>query len=229
MVAYLVIFLHGCILLWRRLFLLPWSLLFTNDIILIPFSTLVSFPPPFFFVISSMRAVATLLLQDVSCAVPYATTFITMQARDMVDKGICAWVANIRLSSIITQQVFESSRYNITVSLPTLDTHTRHERQATANIYVCARFVLYCRLLCLFFQICENELSWCFALCPISQFVTEQLRVLHNFHKFHESYFFFFMQKFFSCMLMEPSAEVIGASFEVVEISMDSTETSSFQ
>ena len=67
-------------------------------------------------------------------------------------------------------------------SLPSLDSsikHTRGTNDKRQLTYTFARIFFYlvdCPVM--FFQTCENELFWRFALCEISQFVTERLRVL---------------------------------------------------
>ena len=89
-------------------------------------------------------------------------------------------------------------------SLPSLDSsisHTRDTSDKRQLPYTFARF-FFCYLVdCpvfFFFRICENELSWCFAHCSISQFVTERLCVFTQFsHVSRILTYIFFIKMFF--------------------------------
>ena len=85
-------------------------------------------------------------------------------------RNLCVWLLLV-FASTITYQVFESSRYNLMFSLPSLDssiTHTRDtsgKRRITYTKYFAGFFFYLVDCPVFFFFFCENELFRCFALC----------------------------------------------------------------
>ena len=86
-------------------------------------------------------------------------------------------------------------------------------------MYFSAHFFTLEIVLSFFVHIYENELSWCLALCYISQFVTERLRFCIQVSQVSRILHYFLHKKcFFSCKLMGPPIEAIGASIEAVKL-----------